>query len=148
MQSTMENINKVRVTQILMHEIGLDVDKENNIVDQDNGQPIHFNGKELKYNLGEKKIPIGRNDIGFNPIDDTKVMSHLFSFYLDKKQEEDGTYFPVYFTVNNSNGKTALQLKGENTIKSEYFKNESLKYIDAILKINGTEDLDLSSIDE
>ena len=148
MQNTMETIDKIRATQILMHEIGLDVDKENNIVDQDNGQPIHFNGKELKYNLGEKKIHMGRNDIGFNPIDDTKIMSHLFSFYLNKKQEEDGTYFPVFFAVNNSEGKTALQLKGETSIKSEYFKNESLKYMDAILRINGTEDLNLSSIDE
>lgn len=86
MQTVKENIDKVRVTQILMHEIGLDVDKNNNIVDQDNGQPIHFNGKELKYNLGERRSRMGRNDIGFDPINDTKVMSHLFSFYLDKKE--------------------------------------------------------------
>lgn len=54
----------------------------------------------------------------------------------------------MYFSVNNSDGKTALELKGKNTIKSKYYRNESLKYADAILRINGVENLDLSSIDE
>ena len=147
MQSTKENMDKVRITQIIMHEIGLDVDKNNNIVDQDNGQPIHFNGKELKYNLGEKKLRIGRNDVEFDPIENTKIMSHLFSYYLDKKNEEDGTYFPVYFSVSNPDGKSSLEIKGDNTFKSKYYKNESLKYADAILRINGNEYTDLSSID-
>ena len=148
MKTITKNMDKIRATQIVMHEIGLDVDKYNNIVDQDNGQPLHFNGKVLKYNLSNRKIHMGRNDIEFDPIDNTKIMSHLFSYYLDKKNEEDGTYFPVYFPVNKADGKSALEVRGNSTFKSKSYKNDSLKYVDLILRINGNTDIDLNDVDE
>ncbi len=135
------------VNKMIMDEIGLEIGPEDLIIDQDFTQLLTVSGKNLKF-MRNNKTRHEKNIIEFNPSENVKVMVHLFSYYLNKKNLEDGTYFPIYFPVLGSDGKTsALEIKGDIIIKSKYYKNESLKYLDIIMHINGEENVDLSYLD-
>lgn len=137
------------LTSRLMQEIGLDVDNKNHIIDQDTGNLIQYNGKNLKYT--EESQSILRSEMEFNPIENPKLMSHLFSYYTNKIHEEDGRYVNIYYSVqdNPNTKKGAIELKEEKeniSMKSASYNNDSLKYMDLILQLNG-EDSNLAEYD-
>lgn len=138
---------KVELTEKLMQEIGLEIDSNHCIVDQDNGSRLQFNGKNLKYI--EDGIRTGRNDLEFNPVENSKLMNHLFSYYTNKIHQEDGRYINIYYPVECAENKGFIELKdGDNNImRSGEYYNDSLKYADLIFQLNGEEDVDLSEYD-
>lgn len=132
------------LSDTIMREIGLDVDINMCIVDQDTGIPLEYNGKKIVYQGNRSKT-----SIPFDPLNNTKMMSHLFSYYTEKVSEEDGRYFSVYYQVKDSDTKSHMEVKEDNgnIIKSEPYANDTIKYTDLILKING-EVRDLSKEDK
>lgn len=133
------------LSDILMREIGLDIDSNQCIIDQDTGIPLEYNGKKIVYEGNRSKT-----SVPFDPLNNTKMMSHLFSYYTEKVAEEDGRYFSAFYQVNDSATKNHLEAKDESSglvIKSEPYVNDTLKYADLILKINGVE-MDLSKKDK
>ena len=129
----------------LMQEIGLDVNDNNCIIDQDNGNLLQFNGKNLKYNTDR----FSKADVPFDPIQNVKLMSHLFSYFTGKLNDEDGRYINIYYPVDIPNSKKGvIELKeNNNTIRSNPYYNDSLKYADLIFKLSGEENVDLNEYD-
>lgn len=132
----------------LMTEIGLEIDSDFRVVDQDDGNVITFKGKCLKVSLDRYREPfIGRNDILFDPITNSKIMSHLFSYFIHKTSVTEGRYFSIFYPVNLPNGATYIEIKeGENTLRSNPYMNPCIAYIDLVFRING-EPYDLSMYD-
>lgn len=132
----------------LMTEIGLEVDSELRIVDQDDGNIIMFKGKSLKVSIDGIRQPfIGRNDILFDPITNFKVMNNLFSYFIHKTSVDEGRYFSIFYPVNLPNGTTYIEIKEDNNIiRSNAYMNPCLAYIDLIFRING-ESYNLSMYD-
>ena len=140
----------VNVSHKIFRIMGLDVDSSNKVIDQDTCRPIEFKGKSIKYTSDpNKNLLIAKNDILFDPINNSRLMSTLFGYYLTKLEENEGIAFDSYYTKNGNEGRTALELKNENEkITSKYYTNDSIKYIDIILKLNGDSDIDLSEYDK
>lgn len=131
----------------IMNEIGLDIDDQNRIYDQDTGNIINFNQKALVYNFHYDINP-GFNEILFDPINNRNIMVNLFSYYLKKLEVIENRYFMAFYQVENHNHKKAVEIKANvnEIIGSNYYANECLGYIELIFKLNN-ELLDLSSFD-
>lgn len=134
------------LTYKIMQEIGLEVDKYGRVIDQDTNGIVQYRGKIMKIQKDENTY-IGRKDIRFDPANDQKMMNHLFGYYVDKLQNSGEQYVSAYYPVSNS-GKSAVEVKGDNNIiKSKYYNNSSLGYVDAIMRLNGDDNVDLSQFD-
>lgn len=136
------------LTYQLMCEIGLEVDQEMRLVDQDLGNVIMFKGKTLKVNLGGQRQPfIGRNDILFDPVNNYKIMSTIFAYYVQKLTNLEGRYFNIFYAVPLPSGKTYAEIK-ENmkVIRSGTYFNPCIAFIDLVFRLNN-EEYDLSAYD-
>jgi hypothetical protein len=134
----------------LLQEIGIDIDGNNILVDQDTQMVIYFNGKKVKYRLDGSPIPIGKNDIYFDPINNVKLMNTLFLYYINKLQTLDGIYYNIFYPValQDGSGKGYIEIKGPNTIiRSGLYFNDCLKYIDLLFRLSGEQFVDLSMYD-
>lgn len=132
----------------LMCEIGLEVDSEGRLVDQDLGNMILFKGKTLKVNMPGFRQPfIGRNDILFDPVNNYKIMNTIFSYYVQKLADLEGRYFNIFYPVQLQSGKTYAEIK-ENmkVIRSGAYYNPCIAFIDLVFRLND-EEYDLSAYD-
>ncbi len=128
----------------LMNEIGLEIDCDKNLTDQDTLNPIQLNGKNLKYSLSDNNIIITKNDILFDPFNDPKMMLHIFGYFLNKISRIDNVRFTTFYPVMADDNKGYIELKGSSgTFKSKCYHNDSLKYFDLIKQINGHDNVDL-----
>ncbi len=144
--TAINNINDLEYK--LMMEIGLSVDNEHRLIDQDFGTFVFLNGKYIKAKLNGVEPFINRHTIYFDPVGNVKFMRHLFQYYMTKINKLDNKYFSVFYPIfNQENGTGCLEVKNENEYyKSEYYYNESLRYIDIIFRISG-EVVDLRMFD-
>lgn len=131
----------------IMKEIGLNVNSNNYIIDQDNGNEIKMNGKYLISERG--KTNIKDNSIIFDPRSNKKQMLNLFSYYTDKLNEEDGRSISVFYPSNNKDGSGIITLIDDNNEKmdSNNYNNDCLKYADLIFQLSGDTNVDLSEYD-
>ena len=132
----------------LMNEIGLDIDDQNRIYDQDTGNVINFNQKTLVYNFHIEIRP-NFNELLFDPICNRNIMVTLFSYYLKKLEMMENKYFMAFYQLeNNTTHKKAIELKANanEKIQSKFYANECLGYIELVFKLNN-ESLDLSQFD-
>lgn len=135
------------LTYKLMCEIGLDIENSY-IIDQDFGALVHFNGRTLRYSEEKTDINLSRNDIFFDPLNNSRLMVMVFSYYLNKLHNTENRYFYIYYPIyNNKNGTGSVEVKSDSEIyRSNEYISESLRYIDLIFKMSGT-DIDLSMYD-
>lgn len=129
-----------KLERIVLDEIGLDIDNTD-VIDQDYGSPVVLNGRVLRYFTEEddnENYFLTKSDTLFdvkNPI----VMKLLFGFYLDKILSFEGRYFKSFDISINKNGSSQLNLRTDNeVISSDSYYEESLKFIDMILKLSGS----------
>lgn len=136
------------LTYDLMRTLGLEIDDQNRIISMDNPYiPLNMKGKILKASYTKVEPFIGRGDMLFNPVENYKLMSGLFSLFVDMVSETEDRYFNVYYTMTEPDGKVYVEIK-ENMqkITSRSYNNPSLAYIDLIYKIDGF-DVDLTEHD-
>lgn len=132
----------------LLLAIGLSVDTNHNLIDQDYGTIIYLNGKNIKSNRGTIEPFIRKTDVYFDPINNVKLMRTLFQYFINKINDLDNRYFSVFFPVYKDNGLISIEIKSElESFKSDYFYNESLRYIDLIFKISGYNFIDVKQYD-
>lgn len=145
-KTQIRNINELEYK--LLMEIGLDIDTEHRLVDQDFGTFVFFNGKHIKAKRNGIEPFINKHTVYFDPVGNVKFMRQLFQYYINKINQLDGVYFPVFFPIFNQENRTGcIEMKNEEgSFRSEYYHNETLRYIDMIFRISG-EILDLRQFD-
>ena len=119
--------------QRVLENIGLEIDCDNYIVDQDTGDRIQIRGKLLKTQ------DVDYDSIEYNPLDNPMMMNKLFGYFLYKNEQETGVGTRVFsHSTNNKKEKGYVELVQEdNTVyKSSSFYNDSLKYADIIFRMN------------
>ena len=136
------------INKIIMEDIGLTVDKNNRVMDQDTRGYVRYNNKDMRYS-SQNSVILTNNDMVFDPGSNKIVMSHVFNYYLGKVQEEDGTYVSMHYEkIREEDGASALTAKIDGKeYTTHYYNNESLKYAEMIKIINQSEDTDLSQYD-
>lgn len=144
---------KIAFNDIVMRELGLDVDDDDHIVDLDAEAVYTIKEKFLKYS--DDPYPrLMANEIDFNMLFNPKLFELLFGIWVQRRAASKGIeltsfYQSVlqgtnkgFFVVNYVVGQQPM----EN--KSEVFLNESLRIFNLICKLNGTEHLYKSHIDQ
>lgn len=141
----------------LFLELGLGVNNDQYVYDQDTGIVLKFQDQYIKMNFNNDIYP-GKNDIIFDPSTNYHLIRVLFGYYIDKERENgnDIGYIADYKEEENQR---ALISKNERfrqrfvvktkrgDIKSDYFYNIYLAYIHAIFIISGNNEYDLSNFD-
>lgn len=133
----------------LFMELGLGINGNSYLYDQDTDMPILFKEKYIKANINGAPLYQGRNDIIFDPAKNYSLMDRLFGFYLDKcKNSDDGDilrgYIAHYIEDNPEKTKQRVVVKtvpieqgGRGLIESDFYYNVYLAFIDCIFKIAG-----------
>lgn len=140
-------MNQNLINKIIMQEIGLGVDNYQKIIDQDTRETLLFKEKNMKYS-SQNNVLIGRNDMIFDPINNRFLMMSLFDHFATKIEEEDGKYISIYYDVNGENGSALEAVVDGEKITSDYYNNDSLKYLDIIMQLNDAENISLKQYDK
>lgn len=119
----------------LFETIGLTVNKDNVIQDQDTRSIINYRGFNLTYN-------------NFDPIENRDLAISLFKYFLKKIETYMNLYCLIFFEERNEINKTRIVMNTSNgTYISNYYYNKALAYIDIILMLNGINTNNLVSLD-
>lgn len=142
------DIKNYDLNKKIMLEIGLDQDDNMRLIDQDFGF-------ELKAPDGRYFIaPNNRSNINsmeFNPAMNGAQAEYLFRYFGNKMALLDEyPRISTYFTQEtNSNGMGYVEIVTEDNqrLRSENYVNESLRYLDIMMKMNGYDEVNLSEYD-
>lgn len=141
----------------LFLEIGLSINNEQYIYDQDTGIVLKFKDKRIKMSFSNT-VYGSNNDIIFDPSTNYDLMVKLFGYYIEKEtsngndigyiahftEEEAGRVF----VPDGERFKQRLVIKTKNgDIGTNYYYNLYLSYIEAIFIISGNTGYDLSNFD-
>lgn len=132
------------VTNLVMDEIGLDVDPNTFfIINQDDMSLMRLSGKSLIYPFNlNRNNKSDKNIIDFDPIKNNKLMRGLFGHYSNRLLNDEGTFIHTVGSVQLKKGKIYLESKVEtsdgvlHTIKTNAYSQESIRYIDLIFRLN------------
>lgn len=138
-------ISKDVFNEKVLQEIGLEVDEDGRLIDDETGSSIMFKGKLLKVNN------VGKNDILYDPLENPAMMGKLFTYFLNKNEKETGVGTRTFgYGNSNKKDKSYIELKKEDNsvVRSKSYYNDSLKYAEIIFKMNSDiYDEDLSPLD-
>lgn len=86
--------------QEINNKIGLYINNNNEIVDQDTLIPLLYKGKKLKVSdtINYKK------DVLYNPLYDEHMMKYLLFYYLQKLEVYNNQYFPINYPIYDKSG--------------------------------------------
>lgn len=135
------------LNKVIMEEIGLTVDDQNRVLDQDTRERIKFKDKTVKYS-SQHPVTIGNNDIVFDPMNNRTLMNTLFEYYSHKLQEEDDVYVAMHYEQRSEDKSTLYAKVDGKVLESKPYHQEALKYVDVIKQLNGAENVDLSQYDK
>jgi len=135
------------LNKIIMYEIGLTVDNHQRVIDQDTREQLKFKDKNIKYS-SQNSVVLTKNDIPFDPAETRNLMSSLFDHFARKVEEQDDIYISRYYDITDNEKGTALEVIVDGKkITSDFYKNDSLRYLDVIMQINGSKKVDLKQYD-
>lgn len=134
------------LNRLIMEEIGLSVNDHKTVIDQDTREILKFRDKNIKYSSTDN-ISTTRNDILFDAIETRNLMRSLFDHFTKKIEMETGLCISVYHDIKGENDTTSLRAivynKNEddsfNTISSDYYKLDALRYLDVIIQLNDSD---------
>ena len=136
----------------LFLEVGLAINEQQYLYDQDTGLPIRYKDKFLKATVTPGEIVYaGRDDMVFNPSENFNLGSTLFGFFLDKFKEEhpEIEYLAHYIedeTKERIRQRVVTQFK-DRVIYSQFYNCLYLAFLESIFDINGNFLADLSNFD-
>lgn len=95
----MVNTDRDRM-KLINNKIGLFINNNNEIVDQDTLNPILYKGKKLKVSntINPKK------EVLYNPVYDENMMRYLLFYYLQKLEVFNNQYYPINYPIYDKNG--------------------------------------------
>lgn len=135
---------ELKVNSMLLIALGFDVSDNGYLVDQDTLQRVKLGYHFLKFNnSNETTIPLHKNDILFNPLNNRKLANSLFELFLKKEEVDDDLFVRVYFT-EEVESKYVLKIILENnqgTLMSEPFRNQLYCYAECIVSMYDVNDV-------
>lgn len=137
-----------KFNNMLMSEVGFDIDKTGHIVDQDTGEKVQFSERNLvAYGTG-MHYPKGSVE-EFDPYNSSKMMSQTFSYYMEKLQESgEVPHYSIMYNVDDGDSKARFEIKNEDSkLVSKGYLRDQCRYADIILQLNGEPEPDLSEFD-
>lgn len=112
----------------LFSEIGLGINSQQYLYDQDTQTTIMFKDKYIKASINGQPVYAGRNDVVFEPNKNYTLMARLFEYYLDKCQHSDDGdllcgYIAHYIDDDATKEKQAVVVKtqGRGLIQSDFY---------------------------
>lgn len=123
--------------------IGLGIDNESHLYDQDTEKKLQFKGKYIKATIREEPVYAGRNDIVFEPWKNYSMMAMLTGYYLDKETNSENGDTIGYIAQGNEDSsdkefhRMFIQTKFRGRIESDWYRNGYLGFIDCIFKLDG-----------
>lgn len=134
------------VNKLIMQEIGLSVDNNQKVIDQDTREMLKFREKSMKYS-STSSVHVTKNDMVFDPMETRNLMGSLFDHFTKKIEDEEGVYVSIYYDINSEEG-TALEVVADGEkITSDHYQNDTLKYLDIIMQLNGADSSNLKQYD-
>lgn len=143
----MDNLSR-RFNEMLMQEMGFDVQTDGTLVDQDIGIPIIFEGVPVV----SPSIPIQKGESSitpFDPYNNTRMMNFMFSHFVSKMTEMgEIDYFNAVFNKDTPDGKGVIVIQNDSAeISSKAYVRESCKYADLVFQLNGDDVPDMKEFD-
>lgn len=141
----------------LFLEIGLSINNDNYIYDQDNGIILKYKDKYMKLSFNNE-VYAGKNDIVFDPSTNYNLMIMIFGYYMEKElaNGNDIGYIAQFteeeFKRTKENKKERYRQRAvvrtkNGDICSNYYYNLYLALIEIIFIISGNDGYDLSNFD-
>ena len=142
----------------LFADLGLSINSDQYIYDQDTGITLKFKDKYMKMDFF-KDVYAGNNDIVFDPSTNYNLIITLFGYFVEKEAANGNDIgFIAQYTEEEPNSKNIsakgarykqrLVVKTKNgDIYSNFYYNLYLAYIEVIFTIAGSTEFDLSNFD-
>lgn len=132
----------------IIREVGLGVDINDCLVDQDSGMYIEVADKRIKYGV-DKFVSIDRNtEIFFNPLKNLKLILNLFSLHLTKICLYNNMVVHSYNVDKDEDSRHIITIHTSNGVYySRGYKKLLLSYIDMIFILGGGDTIDLTELD-
>ena len=144
----MNNEKSINFGELMLDELGLYNDQDGLVYDQETDSPIRMNGKNLVYPYIPEVTINKRTDMLFDPLNNPTLSKYLLGFYIDNRMSEEVSQF---FTRQDTldKDKSAVVLKSGDTVvvESGVYYSDQIKYADAIMRMNGDPNPNLSEYD-
>ena len=136
------------INKVIMEEIGLTVDSSNRVMDQDTRALLSYKDKNMKYS-SQNSVTLTNKDIVFDPASNKAIMGSLFDHFLTKIEDEEGTYVSLHYEKKNEkdNSTALVAIVDGEEITTDYYNNDSLKYVEMMRHLNESVDTDLHNMD-
>lgn len=131
------------LNKVIVDVIGLTTTEQCRVVDQDTGEQLIYKDKTMRYS-STNSVPCTKQDVIFDPASNKGQMGALFDHFTHKIADEEDIYVKMsYEKVDPETDKSALiyEVNGEK-VTTNYYNNDSLKYVEAIERLNGAENLE------
>lgn len=134
--------------ELMMDELGLYADPSGVVCDQENDAPISINGKTLIYPANPEVTINKRSDMLFDPLNNPSLGKHLFGFYAECRSEEKIESFYAMPGIGIKD-KGIIRAEANDTVVAESgnYYNDSVKYCDLIMRMNGDDHPNLDRFD-
>ena len=126
-----------------MRELGLNLDDNDRLVDDDTQSILQYREKFIKYQEDEC-VPNRPDEVEMDLLRNPRLMGILFGIYLEKFSERKGIEITSQFqstSIRGEVGNTGITwiINGKNeTFWSDAFRNESVRIFNLICKLNNT----------
>ena len=136
----------------LFMTIGLAINADQHLYDQDTMKELNFNGKYIKASINDIPVYAGRNDVVFEPSRNYKLMATLFGYYIDKETNSEEGDKVGFISQGNEDSKDRefhrlfVDTKRYGRVESDWYQNGYLGFIDCIFKLDG-QNIDLHNFD-
>lgn len=135
----------------LFLEIGLSINSNQYLYDQDTGIPLMYKDKYIKATIVPVPIYAGRNDIVFDPSQNYNLMVSILGYYIDKEsnsEDGDNIGFIAQYIEDNGEEMQRVVVKTRNgDFTSQYYHNVFLGYIEVIFLLARSFNVNLSNFD-
>ena len=129
------------MTYNLLNAIGLSIDGNGYVYDQDTRIHLLYQGKKIKASIDPNNPAYaGEGEITMDLIHDMKLANMILLYFIDKESNLGDLSIVSQFIEEVPNGKlTALGIKKTDgsSIITEYYTNKALKYIEAVFLLDG-----------
>lgn len=143
------NENSIKFGELVMDEMGLYADPYGNVLDQQTDTALQIKGRNLKF-VADDFVRLSKDEMVFDPLNNQTLANNLFGYYINNRFNENGNkYVSNYSTVPAGEGKGTVEVKVDgSTLASGKYYADSVKYADMMMRMNGSDSVDLSDYDK